>query len=71
MANAPFGKGQEMTREEYIAQLAELEKQEKANQKEQEPVTEGPQEPAQKRQMIFHDFDYINPITMRPEGLDN
>ena len=90
MANAPFGPGSGMTKEEYARQVREIEEAERKHHNEKEPPKmEPPRTPsAEKRRreeerlkaeaeekrkqimsrLIFHDFDYVNPISNLPEG---
>ena len=90
MANAPFGPGSGMTKEEYAKQVKEIEEAERKHHNEKEPPKmEPPRTPSAERQkreearkqyeaeekkrqimarLIFHDFDYVNPISNLPEG---
>ena len=72
MATAPFGAGQEMTKEQYIQNMTALEEQEKRQEKEPDKTdnldSEAHVVAHRPHRMIFHDFDYLNPLTMRPQG---
>lgn len=90
MANAPFGPGSGMTKEEYAKQVKEIEEAERKHHNEKEPPKmDPPRTPSAERRrreeerlrleaeakkraimsrLIFHDFDYVNPISNLPEG---
>ena len=90
MANAPFGPGSGMTKEEYAQQVREIEEAERKHHNEKEPPKmTPPRTPSSERRrreeerlrieaeekrksimarLIFHDFDYVNPISNLPEG---
>lgn len=69
MASAPFGPSMGLSKEEYAKQVAELEAAEKKHQEEHaEPMQNSVSNTASDTRLVFHDFDYINPMTMLPEG---
>lgn len=62
-----------MTKEQYIQNMTALEEQEKRQEKEPDKTDANIDSEAQvvahrPHRMIFHDFDYLNPLTMRPQG---
>ena len=70
MATAPFGAGQEMTKSQYIQNMTALEKTEKEPEKTDANIDSEAQVVAHRpHRMVFHDFDYLNPLTMRPQGM--
>lgn len=68
MANAPFGPNMTLSKEEYAKQIEDLEKAEKKHLEETEPKALRPKSNALPEKIVFHDFDYINPLTNMPEG---
>ena len=71
---APFGPGMTLTKSQYAAQVAEIEEEEKKAQESAEPKREGSKEANKvnlddlRKRFIFHDFDYLNPMTKLPVG---
>jgi len=48
-----------------------MEEQEKKEEKEKHDRLNETEDAVKKpHRMIYHDFDYVNPMTMKPEGLD-